>query len=91
MSARRERRVTIVGTLAYRVVWNDPVAAYFPDHDYYRPRSRTIVLVRIRQPRRGVQFEVPKVAPNRYAVVIYDGAEGSDHYTWNFFQVKSFG
>ena len=81
-------RVTIVGTVAYRVVWNDPIARFLvPGGDRYRRSSRTVVLVRVDQPRARVRFHVPNVAPGRYAVVSYDGDEGGEHYTWSFFRV----
>jgi hypothetical protein len=82
-------RVTIVGTWAYRVVWNDPTTAYFlhSKNPYYRPHARTFVLVRIRRARADVRFRVPKVARGRYTVFIYDGEEVGQHFTWDFFRV----
>lgn len=82
-------RVTIVGTVAYRVVWNDSIFRFLgPTRgDLYRRGSRTVVVVRIDRPKARVSFLVPKVAPGRYAVVIYDGAEGGEHFTWGFFRV----
>lgn len=32
-------------------------------------------------------FDVPEVPPGRYGVVIFDGSEGGQHYTWDFFRV----
>jgi hypothetical protein len=85
-------RSRIVGTVAYRVVWNDPIARFLvPGGDRYRRRSRTVGLGRIDQPRARVRFHVPNVAPGRYAVVIYDGDEGGEHYTWSFFRVTPSG
>jgi hypothetical protein len=80
-------KVTIVGTFAYRVVWNLDVP-YFGDRDRYRPGSKTITLVNLRRARKGVQFRVPKVTPGLYAVVIYDGSEARAHYTWGLFRVR---
>ena len=42
-------------------------------------------------PEQRVRFRVPRVAPGRYAVIIYDGAEGGTHYTWSFFRVTRSG
>jgi len=85
-------RVAIVGIVAYGVVWNDPAAADIAGHDYYRSRSRTIVVAkRSPYPEQRVRFRVPRVAPGRYAVIIHDGAEGGTHYTWSFFRVTRSG
>jgi hypothetical protein len=78
--------VRIVG-LAYRVVWNQDVA-FAGDRDRYRPGSKTITLLKLRHARQRVEFQVPKVVPGVYAVVIYDGAEDGAHYTWGLFRVK---
>jgi hypothetical protein len=80
-------RIVIVGTLAYRVVWN-PRVPYPGDRNRYRRGFKTITLVNLRHARQRVSFEVPNVAAGVYPVVIYDGAEGGVHYTWNVFRVK---
>lgn len=80
-------RVTIQGTRAERVVWNDPVSQYNTDGNGYRSGRRTAVLAAAPRPRSGVRFRIPRVTPGRYTVVIYDGAEGGTHYTWAFFRV----
>jgi len=37
--------------------------------------------------RRNVVFRVPNVPDGEYPVVIYDGSEGGEHYTWTVFSV----
>ena len=84
--------VTVVGTVAYRVVWNEAV-------DYMgSPSNRASVPAIPRTERlvngyqkviRGLTFTVPDVPPGRYPVVIYDGSEGGAHYTWDYFNVTA--
>jgi hypothetical protein len=96
-------KVTITHTTAYWVVWNGrglPQDGSLRPH--YRPRAETIDLVRYELPpaatatpdpdvlpaaRRNVRFTVPAVPAGSYPVVIYDGTEGGEHYTWDPFRV----
>jgi hypothetical protein len=98
-------KVTITQTTAYWVVWNGrglPQDALLRSH--YRPMAQTIDLVRYALPpastaapdpdvlpaaRRNVRFTVPAVREGTYAVVIYDGSEGGEHYTWDLFRVRA--
>jgi len=36
----------------------------------------------------GGSFVVPRVAPGRYLVALYDGDEGGQHYSWETFTVQ---
>ena len=81
--------MTIRGTVAYRVVWNENVV-YFGDADArYRPLRRTVVLAGMPRPRERVEFVVPDAEPGTYPVAIYDGAEAGGHFTWDVFTVTT--
>ena len=36
---------------------------------------------------RGGSFVIPRAAPGRYLVALYDGGEGGAHYSWETFTV----
>jgi hypothetical protein len=35
----------------------------------------------------GFSFRVPKARPGRYLVIVFDGSEAGQHYTWDFVRV----
>lgn len=37
---------------------------------------------------KGGSFVVPRIAPGRYLVALYDGGEGGAHYSWETFTVR---
>lgn len=41
----------------------------------------------VRPLNRGATFVIPRVAPGRYLIVLYDGGEGGSHYSWQTFEV----
>jgi len=85
-SGRPGTRVTILGTAAYRVVWNENIP--YDSESHYRRGAPTKALVSFSQAETKVEFVVPKAAPGVYPVAIYDGGEGGSHYTWDLFTVS---
>lgn len=77
-----------------KIVWN-PHPRDFPPRSLmerdarrsYERSQKTVTLYQAPKITRGARFVVPKVAPGRYMVQIFDGAEGGSHYTWGFFTV----
>lgn len=51
--------------------------------------DQPMVVVAETDDRSQLQFVVPDVPPGKYIVVMYDGAEGGRHYTWNTFKVTA--
>jgi hypothetical protein len=51
------------------------------------PALDTVAPEVLPEARTGVEFNVPKVSQGRYPVVIYDGSEGGEHYTFDVFTV----
>jgi hypothetical protein len=37
---------------------------------------------------RGRSFVIPRAAPGRYLIALYDGGEGGQHYSWETFTVR---
>lgn len=83
--------VTVVRTTAVEVAWNPPPAVLLlgvpDDGGYYVPTEPSLILAAAEERERNLTFEVPDVAPGRYLVVIYDGSENRQHYTWDYFRV----
>jgi hypothetical protein len=79
-------RVTIVGTTAYKVVWNENVV--YDSELHFHRGAKTVQLLRLSHGERNVEFVVPRTPPGSYPVAIYDGAEDGQHYTWNVFKVN---
>jgi hypothetical protein len=61
----------------------------FGDKELWRahhPDQRTRVVFRSQRPRTS-GFTVPRVAPGKYGIAIFDGSEGGAHYTWTYVRV----
>jgi hypothetical protein len=88
-----DTQVTVVQTTAVEVRWNPPPPLLVlggPDLGRsYVPTEPSFILAARGERRRGLTFEVPDVAPGKYLVVIYDGSEGRQHFTWDYFRVTA--
>jgi hypothetical protein len=74
---------------AVKVVWNpsrrqDP---YGQIQDVYHPTEPSVTIFVSKRPRK-THFRVPRDAPGRYGIAIYDGSEGGGHYTWSYFTIR---
>lgn len=81
---------------AYKVIFNPPPSAYGTAGSYsgyasaYQPEARTTTVFSRsdKRPVRGARFSIPRAArPGLYLVMIFDGSEGGQHYTWDYFHV----
>lgn len=85
---------TVVVDNAFRAVWNPARADVY----YAQPAlvaahvdgaPRIVLLDRDRKDaRKRARFVVPDVPAGEYLVLLYDGSEGGDHYTWDSVAVR---
>lgn len=92
---KTESRVRITKTTAFKVIFNPTPAqygaamrdaGYASAYDDQAPTAKVVSRPR-RQRRRNVRFRVPDVPPGLYLVLIFDGTEGGQHKTWEYYHV----
>jgi hypothetical protein len=88
-------RVRIARTTAFKVIFNPTPVEYggaMRDAGYasaYQPTAPTATVLSVsrNQRKRNRRFRVPDVPPGVYLVLIFDGSEGGQHKTWDYFHV----
>jgi hypothetical protein len=80
-----------VSSPAVRAVWNPHASDLFDEDPLAREVRPEAARIPLPVPQAGqlggFSFRLPDVPPGRYLVIVHDGSEAGQHYTWDFVRV----